>query len=189
MKNHIVCSALVFAALGSLLGCFDQSSDGALSDDVSDADADALSSLIPSTAKEDAARPLYTLRSRDVRGFYNNNGDSCDGGFDACSGSVVQLNGRRLVVDFGDGEAELSLIAKHGVIVFSSGTKLESNRDSCDSPGCANLVKISGVIFPVRRGASFVPQMKAKVVSQFAHPEFEGDRNGDFATTLRFDHE
>jgi hypothetical protein len=140
--------------------------------------------LVPSDGKADSARPQYKLTTRSIRGFYDNLGDTCSGGLDVCSSAALQLDGRRLILTFGDGEVDVRVFAKNGVLVFSTGSSLEDNRDSCDDPGCSNLLKISGVIFPVRQGSRFVPRLKAKYEAQFAHPESDEDPSGDITSTV-----
>jgi hypothetical protein len=141
-------------------------------------------------AQELGARPSYTVRSVAIRGEYKaNESASCPGGFDACERIVVRREDGTLRLEFGYWDdvyrywrsERASAWSDHGVIVFATG-EIESD---CDDPGCGNMTSISGVIYPVRVGERWVPQIKATYSADFPYPESEEDYSGIVRTTMR----
>lgn len=185
-------SALLLATTAALTsafaGCALTNDEGEPEDAASDPAAEqAAEDLVPSDTKADGNRPVYKLTTKSVRGGYSNNGEICTGGFDACSGAWLQIDGRKLIVTFGDGEFEADVWAKNGVLLFSTKDALSGNADRCDDPGCGNVLKITGVIYPVRSGSTWKPQLKATYQTQFAHPESDEDPNGEYREVVRMD--
>ena len=94
---------------------------------------------------------------------------------------------RRDLHPLGDCELEADLWAKNGVLLFSIKDGYSGNAARCDDPGCGNMLKITGVIYPVRAGSKWRPQLKARYQTQFAHPESGEDPDGDFHDVVRMD--
>ena len=128
-------------------------------------------------------KPSYSVRSVAIRGEYTSE-QGCAGGFDACYRVSVTRANDKLKIHFGDdawGWDAADVWTRNGVILFSTGELDEE----CDDPGCGNMMKITGVIYPVKSGNAWVPQVKATYVADFPYPEYEGDNEGEIATTIR----
>ena len=54
----------------------------------------------------------------------------------------------------------------------------------CDDPGCGDLLKISGVVYPVRQGNDWGPQIKATYDAEFPFPDEKDAPNGDVRSTI-----
>jgi len=133
------------------------------------------------TQDELGARPSYTLRSRTPLGEYTSN-ESCAGGFDVCDRIVVKKVDGKIQVELGwDGWLKTEAWVSRGVLLFSTGDM----QGDCDDPGCGNLVKITGVIYPVREGDRWVPQVKATVTADFPYPEEPESPEGEVRTVIR----
>jgi hypothetical protein len=132
-------------------------------------------------SQELGARPSYTLRSRIPLGEYSSN-EGCAGGFDACDKITVKKVDGKVEVAFGfDGDVKTDAWVRNGVLLFSA-SDLSTD---CDDPGCGNLIKATGVIYPVRDGDRWVPQVKVTYTAEFPYPEYEGDNEGEVRTVIR----
>lgn len=134
-------------------------------------------------------RPSYTVRSVAIRGEYRSAPDDhCPGGFDACNEIKVHYVDGKLKLEFGDWDQDFDLwsqggtaFSQRGVVLFDTGEM----HNECDDPGCGNLVRIHGVIYPVKVGNEWVPRIKTTVEADFPYPEYEGDNEGIVKTTVR----
>jgi hypothetical protein len=134
-------------------------------------------------------RPSYTVHSVAIRGEYRaNDQEYCPGGFDACEQIKVHYESGKLRLEFGDYDAYYgywqegaSAWSERGVVLFDTG---ELTGD-CDDPGCGNMLRITGVIYPVKVGDAWVPRIKASYSAEFPYPEQEGDNEGIVKTTMR----
>lgn len=134
------------------------------------------------TSDELKSKPKYTVRTAAVLGEYASN-DSCAGGFDVCDHAVLRRNGDKLEIALGSYEPIVAEVhASKGVLVFTTG---ELPFGDCDDPGCGNLVKISGVVYPVAQGSKWVPQVKATVIADFPFPEEEESPEGEVKSVVR----
>jgi hypothetical protein len=128
------------------------------------------------------SKPKYTLGSRTILGDYRST-EGCNGGVTECDYAVVRRVGDRLEVELGgDGRIFQAWATAQGVLVFSSG-ELEGD---CDDPGCGNLFKVNGVIYPVKKGNRWVPQLKSTVVVDYPYPEEEDSPSGFVTTVVRY---
>ena len=116
-------------------------------------------------------KPKYTTSSTVIRGSYGSN-EYCQGGFDACGDAQVIRQGSRTIVKFGsDGEYTADAWSSRGVILFSTKGRYEDNSGHCDDPGCGDILRITGVIYPVKKGNTWVPRLKATFGLEFLHPD------------------
>jgi hypothetical protein len=98
---------------------------------------------------------------------------------------VVRRKGTKLEVAFGDprwGLVVTEARASRGVLVFTSGVMPS---DECDAPGCGNLLKVSGVIYPVAENGKWVPQIKATYTIECPYPDDPEAPRGEVRTTQR----
>jgi hypothetical protein len=137
-------------------------------------------------------RPRYTVHSAAIRGEYRaNQGEYCAGGFDACDSIVVRDEDGKLWLQFGEfGESygtpywqpeQARTWTENGVVLFTTG-ELQGD---CDDPGCGNMMKITGVIYPVKVGDAWVPRIKAQYTAEFLYPDDEESPSGIVHTTMR----
>jgi hypothetical protein len=141
--------------------------------------------IATSQEQELGARPKYTTRSVAIRGEYRAGAnDYCAGGFDACDRIVLSYENRKLKIKFGYEYTDYTAEAftQNGVVVFSTG---EMTDGDCDDPGCGNMTKISGVIYPVRVGNAWVPRVKATYSTDFPYPDEPDAPEGIVKTTIR----
>lgn len=89
----------------------------------------------------------------------------CRDGISECEEATVFLKGNKLFIrmgaffEFGDDNRVIPLQkTASGSLVFS-----QTFSDDCDSNGCVNIDKISGVVYPKKIGAKYVPSLKAKI--------------------------
>lgn len=170
MKRLIACGAIVLA---STTGCRGPEDAAPFADET--AATEALTGA-----------PRYDLSSDVVLGEYTSD-EGCPGGFDACERVVVRRSGAKVEVSFGfDAFGSRSYIASAWsdgrVILFSTGDITDGD---CDDPGCGNLVRMSGVIYPVRVGQRWVPQVKATYAVDFPFPDEPDAPDGEVRTTIR----
>ena len=142
-------------------------------DDVADLDAEVAQELRNGA-------PRYDLRTAAILGEYSSD-DGCPGGFSTCDRVVVEKEGDRVLVRLGYDELEARAWASRGVILFS----IDGLDGDCDDPGCGNMVRVSGVIYPVKKGNKYVPQVKATYVTDFPYPEDEDSPSGEVKTVIR----
>lgn len=120
-------------------------------------------------------KPKYSLRSTVVRGEYDFVDNSCRSGY-SCYPIRLLLERGKLVARFGDDDRYYgaNLVAdvweQNGVLLFSTGGRLEGQGD-CDDPGCGNIEKFTGVIYPVKIGGKWVPQIKRTAVVEYLYPD------------------
>ena len=122
-------------------------------------------------------------RSAALRLEYTSD-ESCPGGFAACDRIALEKDGDHVVVRFGDpGDRtyETRAWSSRGVVLFS----VDGLDPDCDDPGCGNLMHISGVIYPVKSGSRYVPQVKATFVADFPYPEDDDSPDGEVKTVIR----
>jgi hypothetical protein len=144
---------------------------------------------VAQTADELGARPKYTTRSVAIRGEFTTN-ESCPGGFDACERILVKRTDSGLSLELGgwygmSGAYEgyrVKTWAKNGVVLFVNDGPIN---DDCQDPGCGDMTKITGVIYPVRKGNQWVPQIKATFTTEFNYPDEEDAPSGEVTTTVR----
>lgn len=138
--------------------------------------------LDPEVTQELQGRPSYTVASVAVRGSYAGD-DGCAGGFTVCHRATVSREDGRTKVWLGDeyGFEADTVWSKNGVILFSA----ESPDTDCDDPGCGDIVHVSGVIYPVKAGETWAPQVKLTFQMEFWHPESEDDRYGELTEIVR----
>jgi len=137
---------------------------------------------IGQTSDELGARPKYTLRSVAIRGDFQTN-ETCPGGFDSCERILVQKTASGLKLEFGYWDSyRVKAWSKNGVILFVNDGEIN---DDCQDPGCGDMTKITGVIYPVRQGNEWVPQIKATFTTEFNHPDEVDAPSGEVTTTVR----
>jgi hypothetical protein len=130
------------------------------------------------------ARPKYTLASRAIFGAYTSD-EGCPGGFEACYSLTVAREDGKTTIKFGDySEYPVTIWASRGVVLFSTG---DMGSGDCDDPGCGDMLKVSGVIYPVKKGDAWVPRIKATYVAEFLHPEEDDAPEGEITTTIRLE--
>ncbi|MBK6692169.1 MAG: hypothetical protein IPG50_08185 [Myxococcales bacterium] len=138
------------------------------------------------TEVEEALRtgPRYTLESPEIFGDYASD-DGCAGGFDVCYSVKVRRSGDKVEVVLGD-ESFGAVVApawmSRGSVLFS----VDGLEGDCDDPGCGNLQKISGVIYPVKKGTKWVPQVKASIVADFPFPDEQEAPSGEVKSVVRY---
>lgn len=139
-------------------------------------------------------RPKYTRRNTRLLGYWRGD-DDCHGGFDMCTGALVErgADGQWSIV-FGPYEygsnLRLPLVNTDGVFVFTSGDNGPvEGHDDCDDPGCGNLEKIWGVIYPKKVGTKWVPTLKASFIFVFPYPDEEDAPEGEVRHTSYMTHE
>jgi hypothetical protein len=136
---------------------------------------------IAQTSDELGAKPKYTTRSVAIRGEFTTN-ETCAGGFDSCERILVKRTESGLDLEFGYWDSyHVTTWAKNGVVLFAN----DAINDECDDPGCGNMLRITGVIYPVRQGNEWVPQIKATFVADFPYPEEEDAPSGEVTTMVR----
>ena len=134
------------------------------------------------SSDELGARPKYTTRSVAVRGDFSTN-ETCPGGFDSCERILVKKTDAGLVLEFGFYDSyRVKTWAKNGVVLFVNDGPIN---DACQDPGCGDMTKITGVIYPVRQGNQWVPQIKATFTTEFNYPDEEDAPSGEVTTTVR----
>ncbi|MFO0666683.1 MAG: hypothetical protein U0174_22220 [Polyangiaceae bacterium] len=132
-------------------------------------------------------KPKYTLTSTVIRGHYTND-ENCTGGFDACGDADVVREGSKTIVRFGSGDRYYAdTWVSKGVILFSTKGRYEDYSGFCDDPGCGDILRISGVIYPVKKGNAWVPRIKATFGLEFLHPEEEDSPEGEISETVRME--
>jgi hypothetical protein len=134
------------------------------------------------------ARPKYTLSTALVRGTYVANA-SCPA-TSGCQDLYVVMERGRLVVRFEDGDTYYSadmvadVWASGGNLLFSTKNRLEGRGD-CDDPGCGNIEKVTGIIYPVRVGNAWVPGIKTTYQMEYKFPDWDGAPEGYVSETAR----
>jgi hypothetical protein len=144
---------------------------------------------IGQSSDELGARPKYTTRSVAVRGEFTTN-ETCPGGFEACERILVKKTETGLSFELGYWDSmfgeydgyRLKAWSKNGVILFVNDGPIH---DDCQDPGCGDMMKITGVIYPVRQGNEWVPQIKATFTTEFDHPDEVDAPSGEVTTTVR----
>jgi len=138
-------------------------------------------------------KPRYTVDSEIVLGTYSST-EGCAGGFDICEDIEVRRTPTGLEVKLGHFDmfgAPPFLVpvreADNGVIVFSSGD-LPNHRPfgDCDNPGCGNIVRVSGVVFPAAEDGRWVPRLKAFYTFDFPFPDEHDAPHGEVKESLTF---
>lgn len=122
--------------------------------------------------------PRYTLAATHLLGRYEGS-DFCKGGPTACEwADVAELAPGKWQIAFGAGEYTPGYVARvwqrNGVLLFSTGDRYGydgPDNDDCQDPGCLNLLKITGVIYPRKVDGQWVPTIKAHVTIDFPHPD------------------
>ena len=132
-------------------------------------------------SSSESNNPKYSLESYEVLGPYNSKDSTqCLDGHSACETvDIFMLNGTQMMINFGergwDFERNLELKeTKNGVLVFSS-----TFDDDCDASGCSNIIKISGVVYPVKKGDKWLSQVKAHIELACGHSDEEGCEYGE----------
>lgn len=134
------------------------------------------------SSDELGARPKYTTRSVAIRGDFSTN-ETCPGGFDSCERILVKKTDSGLVLEFGYYDSyRVKTWAKNGVVLFVNDGPIN---DDCQDPGCGDMTKITGVIYPVRQGNEWVPRIKATFTTEFNYPDEEDAPSGEVTTTVR----
>jgi hypothetical protein len=137
---------------------------------------------IAQTSDELGAKPKYTTRSIAIRGEFTTD-ETCPGGFDSCERILVSRTETGLDLEFGFWDSyRVKAWAKNGVVLFTNDGPIN---DDCQDPGCGDMTKITGVIYPVRQGNEWVPQIKATFTTEFNHPDEEDAPGGEVTTTVR----
>lgn len=127
-----------------------------------------------------AEAPKYTLTSNEVLGdFEELTTESCkdETGRPCVVAQVTKKDGTVTIELLDYRHVKVSLKAtKSGRLVF----KWENPKDDdCDDPGCWNLLGINGVIYPKKKGDSYVPGLRLFVSKQYLYPESEEDPSGN----------
>lgn len=142
-------------------------------------------------AEVQSGAPRYTVDSPEVLGVYRSGpGEHCPGGLTECEHVELRKVDGKLKVSFGWDAFEEGYEGVTDVWATDSGVLVFSIDDGpwsreCDDPGCGDLVKISGVIYPVRDGDRWVPQVKATYDAVFHFPDDERAPEGDVRTVMR----
>jgi hypothetical protein len=147
--------------------------------------AACLGVFVAACASEDEA-PRYDLSSDVIVGPYGD-GERCTGDFDACEKVEVRRVGERLQVVIGHYEAKSKrpLVAaarasEDGVVTFTTGElPNEPPWGACMKPGCGNILKVNGVIYPNREGEGWVPRVRVFYTFVFPYPDKEGAPDGE----------
>jgi hypothetical protein len=135
-------------------------------------------------------KPRYTRETEEVLGEYTND-ESCTGGFDACERIVLRRAGDRLEVVIGNYAQYYGkdlVVEAHptpnGVLVFTTG-ELDNERPwgDCDDPGCGNIRKVSGVVYPVAEGDTWRPRVRATYTLEFLYPDEDDAPEGELRET------
>ena len=135
-------------------------------------------------------KPRYSLSSSELIGEYEAIADvGCIDGLDVCYESSILKKDGKLVIYFGASDYyEYSdkifrlRKTKNGVLVFTGG----GFNDDCDNPGCANVLSISGVVYPKKIDGIWVPQVKANIELECGAPEDGGcDGEEEYKYTVR----
>jgi hypothetical protein len=130
--------------------------------------------------------PRYDTSSDVIVGAYGD-GARCTGDFDACEKVEVRRVGERVEVVIGHYERTASrpLVAaaratEDGVVAFTTGA-LPNERPwgACQKPGCGNIVKVNGVIYPSPEGGVWVPRVRVFYTILFPYPDQEGAPEGE----------
>ncbi len=139
--------------------------------------------LDPEVTQELQGRPSYTVASVAIRGDYGSS-DRCAGGNIACEWISVSRENNQTKVWLGDdyGFGADTVWSKNGVILFST----DRGPGDCDDPGCGDVVRVYGVIYPVKVGETWVPQAKVTYEMEFLHPESDEDPEGEVKEVIRF---
>lgn len=136
----------------------------------------ALTALLVASEAQ-AAKPKYTLGSSEIYGTYEQlNTDSCtDEQNRPCPvGAIKKVDGK-IVLDLVDYNAQIPVRAKDGVIVFKWDNPEQGD---CDDPGCYNLLGITGLISPAKKGNKWIPTLKMMVKKDYPFPDEEGAPEG-----------
>ncbi len=140
-------------------------------------------------------KPRYSLESAELLGEYAND-EGCPGGFDACEQIRLRrtADGAGLEVSIGGYEQWYArgLVApvqatQSGVLVFTTGElPNELPWADCQDPGCGNILKVSGVIYPVAQGDTWIPRLKATFTLDFPYPDEDGAPEGELREVRYF---
>lgn len=123
--------------------------------------------LLASTAfAAPSERPAYRAMSPEVQGAYRSQHTQ-----------AVVHNGFVSLPDYGV-EVALQETAS-GALVFTTGD-LDGE---CDNPGCSILRKITGVLYPQRRGNEWLPTLKIRITQDYPYPEEAGAPEGEQTET------
>lgn len=128
-----------------------------------------------------APRPIMKATDPEVLGRYqlHNPQDGCeDGGRGICDAAKIVGKGRKLSIEFSNGNYSIPLTQKKNVLTFS-----QDYQEDCDNPGCSNLEKIFGTVYFKKFGRIWVRMIKVNTIVDFPYPESEDDREGQISST------
>lgn len=125
-------------------------------------------------------KPTYDLDTDHILGVYGGE-DWCSGGFDACVDAEIRAKEEGgYEIELGGGQYWDGYMAdlheSNGVLLFSTGDRYDDTGpdfDDCDDPGCGNVLKISGVIYPKKIDGQWVPTIKSYYTIDFPFPDEE----------------
>ncbi|MFO0667848.1 MAG: hypothetical protein U0174_28100 [Polyangiaceae bacterium] len=153
--------AMLLAIPLGLFGCAAETRDENSDVSATDENGDEIS-------QELQGKPKYTLSSRAILGTFADPGD-CRG-YSCEDAKVTKTNGKVTVSLGWEGRYAASAWASNGVILFST-QEYDDDFDDCQDPGCGNVNKVTGVIYPVKKNGKWVPQMKATFKVNFPYPD------------------
>ncbi len=140
---------------------------------------------VASAEGELGARPRYTRRNTTLLGKWASP-NHCPGGFDLCEDARVikEADGSWSIAlgyadQWGDDPPKYKLVPADGVFVFSSGDDGVPGYDDCQDPGCGDVMKVSGVLYPKRVGDTWRPTIKVTYDMEFWHPDEEDAPHGE----------
>lgn len=105
-----------------------------------------------------ASAPNYAQKPNLAVGEYGAIEDyGCKDGVMVCESARVYLEAGKPMIELGDRKMPLMKTAS-GVLVFKA-----SFSDDCDSNGCADVDTVSGLVYPKKEGAKYVPVIKTNI--------------------------
>jgi hypothetical protein len=141
------------------------------------------------------ARPKYTRRNTTLLGKYGSR-DYCPGGFDLCEDAriIKEADGSWSIAlgyadQFGGPLPKYPLVPADGVFVFSSGDSGVPGYDDCQDPGCGDVMKVSGVLYPKKVGDAWKPTLKVTIDLEFWHPDEDDAPHGEVRHVSYFTHQ
>ena len=106
-------------------------------------------------------KPIYTQKSSELIKDYSSD-SSCIDSNDICEQAQIIDSGHGLIIHLGGEYSDKDLFLEDnydGTLSFSN----EDYDESCDDSGCANVLSISGQVYPKKQNGEWVPVIKVDI--------------------------
>lgn len=133
-----------------------------------------------------ATPPEYSLESPEILGGYRLPRARCLSTGPSCDFATIKKVRGRVVVELPEYEQTITLRESAGGRLTFSWENPEN--DDCDDPGCGNLLKVSGVVYPRKVGRSYVSTLKLYVTMDYPFPDEEDAPSGETVETESYIH-